>query len=114
MLLAIALAAISYFAFSPHPIPVLPHNDKIKHMAAFLTLASLTDFSFPRSRFGVGKIAWLLAYGVLIEVVQYFIPNRSSEVLDVAADSIGILCYVILIPALQRLPFVRERWRDIG
>ena len=50
------------------------------------TLAFLADFSFPASRFGPAKIAPLLAYGVLIELVQYFLPHREASWLDVVGD----------------------------
>lgn len=113
--LAVALITTSYLAFTPRHFPVIDHIwDKLKHAAAFVTLATLADFSFPRSRFGAAKAGWLLAYGVLIEVVQYFVPYRSAEVLDVVADSVGIACYLLLVPALRRLPLVRERWRLVG
>lgn len=113
MLLAIALLATSYLAFTPRHFPVIEHiYDKIRHVGAFVILASLTDFAFPKSRFGASKVAWLVAYGVFIEVVQRFMPYRSAEVLDVVADLVGVACYGLAVPALRRVPLVRERWRE--
>ena len=87
--------------------------DKARHAAAFATLAGLTDFSFPHTRFGWRKAGALLAYGVFIEVVQYFLPYRSSEVLDILADVTGLVCYALSTPALRRAPFVRRRWDEL-
>jgi VanZ family protein len=114
VLLAVAVTGCSYLAFTPIPVPLVEHVwDKAKHVAAFAVLATLTDFSFPRRGFDFRKVSALLAYGVFIEVVQYFLPYRSAEVLDVVADSIGLLCYWLATPALRRAPLLRRRWREL-
>ena len=43
-----------------------------------------------------GRQRWvsLLAFGLFIEVVQYFLPYRQFSLLDLAADGIGIWLYV--------------------
>ena len=83
-------------------------NDKVEHVLAFGLLSLLADFSFPVGRFGLAKILPLLGYGVLIEVVQYFLPYRESSAADVLADGIGIAIYAIGIPVLDRIPGVRR------
>lgn len=86
-------------------------NDKVGHIVAFLYLAFLLDFSFPESRFDILKVILLLAYGLLIEVIQYFLPYRTSSFLDLLADGVGVALYFLLIPILKYIPFVRLRWR---
>ena len=111
MLFALALAICTYFAFTPRHFPILEHiYDKARHAAAFTVLAGLADLAFPRTRFGRDKIVWVLAYGVMIEVVQHFLPYRSAEVLDVVADTVGVVGYALLVPLLRYVPLVRRRW----
>ena len=109
LMLLVSLVYISYLAFAPVAPSV---NDKGGHMAAFLVLSGLLDFSFPDSRFGARKIAALIGYGLLIEVVQYHLPHRTFELADVAADTGGIALYLLVTPLLRRLPYTRRRWRD--
>ena len=78
-------------------------NDKVSHLLAFLALAIVADYSFPEKDFIVSKGLPLLAYGIGIEIVQYFLPYRSFSVLDMIADAMGLLVYVLVIPVLNRI-----------
>ncbi|WP_240648546.1 VanZ family protein [Variovorax beijingensis] len=49
----------------------------------------------------------LVGYGVLIEVLQSFTPNRSAEVSDVVADAMGIIVGRLIAAMLNR-------WRPWG
>ena len=110
--LLISVAIISWLAFTPRPELVLPTlGDKYKHFAAFGYLAYLLDSSFPKKTFGLNKALVLLGYGVFIEAVQGFLPNRTLSGLDVLADIGGIACYWLLIPLWQRLPVINWRWQ---
>jgi VanZ family protein len=44
----------------------------------------------------------MLAFGGLIEIVQSVIPGRSSEWLDLGADSVGICIGLVLMGLLRR------------
>jgi len=111
VLLAVAFATCTYFAFTPRHFALVEHiYDKARHAAAFSVLAGLTDFAFPRSTFGRDKIVCLLAYGVMIEVVQHFLPYRTAEVLDVVADGVGVVGYALMIPLLSKMPLIGRRW----
>ena len=115
VLLVIALVVCTYLATTRRHFTLVEHfSDKIRHALAFSTLALLADFSFPQSRFQAGKIAGLLGYGMLIEVIQYFLPYRSAEVLDVVADAAGLLVYAAVIPLLRHVPVLRQRWGGSG
>jgi VanZ family protein len=111
MILVAALAVITHLATTPQQYPVFKHVwDKASHIAAFYVLALLIDFSFPKTNLGVSKIIVLLTYGVLIEVIQSFIPNRTPSLLDLVADGIGIASYRFSPPVLKRVPILRRRW----
>jgi VanZ family protein len=109
--LCAALLAISYLATTGQEYPVVRAiSDKINHIAAFCALAFLLDFSFPQSELGVAKILLLLGYGLLIEIVQSFLPHRTASLFDLLADAAGIALYRLALPALKYAPLVCQRW----
>ncbi|MCX6336115.1 MAG: VanZ family protein [Bacteroidetes bacterium] len=78
----------------------IPQLDKAVHISFFATLCLLFSFPFKKSLISVPKIKqWFLiicllgiSYGIAIEFIQEnWIPNRSFELLDIVADSIGCL-----------------------
>lgn len=111
--LLVLLVVITYLATTPISIPVIEAiSDKANHIVAFFVLALVIDFSFPDKRFNFVKLVSLMAYGVAIEFVQYFLPYRTSSFLDLVADSIGILCYWLAIPLIRHFPYFRQRWQS--
>jgi hypothetical protein len=84
------IVVISCIAFYPvgFYISDFTFRDKINHIAAFVTLAVIMYRAYPQS---FRKIAaYLSAYGIFIEIVQHFLPNRTFSFADFAADLIGI------------------------
>jgi VanZ family protein len=111
LILGAVLIVITHLATTPLHYPVIKHIlDKANHLAAFYVLALLVDFSFPKTSFGAAKSGALLIYGILIEVIQSFLPHRMASVLDVVADALGIACYALSIPLLRRVPLLSRRW----
>lgn len=90
--LVFAICFILYEAAIPHPIspPRMDFGDKVLHAAAFFTLTMLTELSFPSRRHLQGKVIFLLAFGILIEWIQSFLPWRSADIADFLADCTGI------------------------
>lgn len=76
--------------------------DKSNHLLAFCVLALLGGRAYPDHR-AVGVLPGLLAYGVLIEVLQSFTPTRSAEWSDVLADALGVLLGWGMLAALEHL-----------
>ena len=113
VLLFINLVVISYLATTSLEIAVVSSIfDKVNHFVAFLVLSLLLDFSFPHSRFNTTKIYSLLMYGCLIEIIQHFLPHRMFSLFDIAADSLGLLAYGLLIPFIKRIPAFSDRWAN--
>lgn len=114
-LLIVTITLVTYLATTPvdHPI-VEEFNDKVKHIAAFYTLGLLLDFSFPESPYRLHKVAALLSYGFLIEIVQYNLPHRHFSWMDLTADLVGVLSYGFTGPLLRHVPLLRKRWRMSG
>jgi VanZ family protein len=111
VLLLMAMAFILFESTIRHPLdPQVEGGDKIMHALAFCALSFLADFSFPEEGFGFRKIALLTGYGILIEIVQSFLPWRSAEVSDLLADASGMGVYLLFLPLLKQVPLLRDRW----
>jgi VanZ family protein len=110
----LTLLLVSYLAFGQlEETPIPDFNDKLEHIAAFLCLAFLLDFAWPRSPWGWPKLLSLLGYGLLIELVQYFIPYRTFSLWDLSADGLALLLYPLALPLLKRLPGLALRWNSV-
>ena len=92
LLLALLLAVVSWFAFKPAlPTHEWPHMDKLRHIAAFTTLAVVASLGWaPHARLARQVALGLMAYGLFIEAVQTQLPSRSGSLADWAADAAGI------------------------
>jgi VanZ family protein len=109
--LAVALVVVMHLATTQMNYPVVENmNDKVNHILAFYVLGFLADFSFPRKKLGLSKVLPLLGFGLLIEVIQYFLPYRSFSLYDLAADAAGLAVYWASLPALKHFPLLRRRW----
>ncbi len=107
------MLAIFYFTTTPTQYTVANNiNDKLSHAIAFMMLSLFVDFSFPRSKFSLMKIYPIVAYGILIECIQYFLPYRSFSLLDIVGDTAGVILYLVSLPLLKQLPVLRQRWAD--
>ena len=87
-------------------------NDKFCHLLAFYVLALLADFSFPNSGYLLHKFIPLLGYGILIEIIQSYLPNRFFSIFDVGADVFGLIMYGISLPLIKRVPVLKQRWKS--
>jgi len=47
----------------------------------------------------------LLCYGVAVEVIQYYVPGRGAELLDVVADIVGAATFYVFWWGSKRLGF---------
>ncbi|WP_164655520.1 VanZ family protein [Thiorhodococcus mannitoliphagus] len=103
--LAVCVIAVAYLAFAPLETPPLFTYDKSNHLLAFFVMAWLADMSWPGRRYALSRWGWLLAYGMLIELVQRELPLREFSLLDFAADALGIGLYSIGRAALNRFRF---------
>ncbi len=84
-------------ALLPHP-PHFPGepNDKIRHIAAFATLALLGSWAYPATR--LLKLLLLSLFGAFIEVVQAIpVLHRDSDVVDWLADTVAAAVVLALV-----------------
>lgn len=107
--LVFALGAVSYFATIENvPLPYHPlidgWNDTILHVGAF---AVLTFIALLIWRPSLGLVLSLLLFGVLIEIVQLGSDGREADLLDIAADAIGVFAAHVAYYALRWLKSVK-------
>ncbi|WP_257274395.1 MULTISPECIES: VanZ family protein [unclassified Endozoicomonas] len=107
------LAMISIVVLSLLPldkVPLTDVNDKLQHLAAFLLLGFLIDASLPSQSFNLSKVSGLMAYGLLIELLQLQTEYRFFSWADLIADLAGIILYFFTIPVWKRVPLINWRW----
>lgn len=102
--------ALTIFIQSSFPAVSLPEVeyisvDKVIHMGIFGLLTVLCYISLihlqKENYFTESPLKWSAIFGILYgasdEIHQYFVPNRSAEVQDWAADVIGVILAVLFI-----------------
>lgn len=103
-LLLVLVLIVCVFAFSPRaPGLDFENADKWQHIAAFVALSACAALAAAPGLAGsLRASAAMLALGLLIELVQHFIPNRSADWADVAADALGIAIGLALVVLARR------------
>ena len=103
LILVISVVFITILSIQEIEVPSsVNFSDKLLHFFCFLYLIIISWLSRI-----IYKELWLyvivLAYGILIEIIQIYIPYRSFEFLDIFADFLGILVGSFLINLLKDL-----------
>lgn len=70
--------------------------DKLLHFFAFLFLSFLLWSAYKLPRPFLTSVFLLSAFGLTIELLQYFVPNRIFSLIDFAADIAGVLAGAVL------------------
>ena len=97
-LLVLILSTIPGNSLHKVPIIEIPNLDKLIHFIMYFSLATslLLDVYKVRS-FVSFRVVWFtifysFLYGILMELLQkYFVENRTSDILDVLANTVGLL-----------------------
>jgi len=92
----ITVVFILYKALTPagEPFFDFDHADKVVHALAFFVLSFLLNRSSSSISKGIRNMFSLLAFGILIEVLQSFTGYRTVSIGDVLADLVGILMFL--------------------
>jgi VanZ family protein len=109
---AIVWIGIIFWLSSIHRIPNLhiPMADKIAHLSFYGVLCGLwfrafvMQEKFPRLKQCAlcAALLFTIMYGITDEIHQLFVWGRTTDILDVTADSIGGLLFVIAFSVFQR------------
>lgn len=91
--LGLGIAFTLWMALIPAPPKSLSTGwDKSDHLGAFAVLAIAGRIAWGsklRNQLALG--AYLVALGILIEVMQMFVPLRQADWHDVVADALGVV-----------------------
>ncbi len=99
------LSAMFYFAAVDNsPLPYHPMidgwNDLLLHVGAFAVLTVIALLVWP---FSWTMVLILVLAGCLMELVQFFVPSREVDILDVMANGSGILSGCVLVMSARWL-----------
>jgi VanZ family protein len=99
------MGLIWFLSSRPLSVPLVwfPHRDKVVHVLEYGTLGVLAARAIHGSMLITFRVALIWAFalsvgwGALDELHQAFVPKRSADLLDLAADVVGALlgvaCY---------------------
>lgn len=95
------LLAFAVVSLPEAPQPAAWNIDKVRHAAAYALLGALTARAVAASSgrqapAAVGAFFLVFAVGVVTEVIQTFVPRRSADFIDLAADLTGGLAGALL------------------
>ena len=108
ILFFITAIVILYKALTPSngtPFFHFENGDKVLHASAFFVLSFLLNRASSSISKRIRNMLSLLAFGVLIEVLQSFTGYREVSIEDVLADLVGILFFQLTYSLLKE-------WRD--
>lgn len=89
----VAMIATSlWFAFKPQPLKlgISQDEDKLMHLLAFMTLSLLPILIFSKPLYTIWSMVFVFFIGVVIEVIQAFLPTRGAQLSDIVFDALGI------------------------
>lgn len=107
-----------WMALRPDPGVALdfPEGDKLLHAATFICLMGWWGNIYCSRCARTWAALGCLAFGVFIEIAQWFCPPRDADAFDVLADAIGIVIALGLLrtplaSVLASVERVLLRWR---
>jgi VanZ family protein len=103
------LVIYTYLGLTPHPEDSVPmFNDKLMHFCGYLVAAGSISFALPKWR-PWQQATFLICYSIAIEIGQLLSPPRSFSVMDMVANSCGVIVGLGLMwLALRSMPWLRK------
>ena len=99
-LLVCVVVALSLWPRLPRVDIGLDHLDKIGHALAYASLMAWFGFIYQKRSHAVVFVL-LVALGALLEAAQYALGYRMFELVDLAANTLGITIGLLFIRALS-------------
>ena len=98
---AFTLGAVTVLSLIPLPVlPPVPGDDKTMHLIAYAALMFPAGLRRPKHIVAIFLLFFL--YSGMIELIQPYV-NRCGEWLDLAANTLGLACGLLLAEVLRRL-----------
>jgi hypothetical protein len=80
----------------------LGYGTQIEHFIAYFGAATIVGLAY-RTRLSRLTVALILiAYAALLEIAQFYSPDRTASVLDFSAGAAGVVTGALLIPMASR------------
>ena len=98
LFLGIIFVGVAFFLFLT-PVSVktdIPYLDKLVHFTIYFLLAWWFVEIFSPSK-KIPIFISFFAMGVIIEILQYFVPGRSFDLWDIAANTLGNMMAIVLL-----------------
>jgi VanZ family protein len=98
---------IGYFLYGnlgqqPDLIPN-PIGTSINHLISFVFLSSWAFIVRVREKKFINSFQFLFFISILLEILHYFIPNRSFEYYDLFANFIGVILAYLFIKLIIKI-----------
>jgi VanZ family protein len=93
---------------SPYETSPFPGYDKVLHLGAFGLLAILAVFPEKKIAPWLSMIVLPMIVGISIESIQFFLPARKAEFLDLIADFTGCFLAFVAYLIFRRIRARRE------
>lgn len=101
ILVFIGIAILSLLP--PKSIEKIGEHDKINHFIAYAVLSLNVGLVVKKFKTFAFYIPLLIAYGLLLEYLQGFVPGRQPSWLDAIANSMGVCIGFVLILIATKL-----------
>jgi VanZ family protein len=103
------VAAVIVLSLVPQPpVSGVAGSDKLGHTLSYWLLMVWFTQLYPRPRYGLLALAFI-ALGLMLELLQALMPPRSFDLVDIAANTGGVLLGWVLA-VVVRMEWLR--WLD--
>ena len=100
------LAVFIYLGLTPSPENSVPmFNDKLMHFSGYFIAAGSISFAFPLWKLWQ-RASFLILFSIGIEISQHFMPPRTFDFFDIAANSSGVILGLLWVALLTE----RAKW----
>jgi VanZ family protein len=99
----VSIGAISYLSLTPKiEFPLdFEKSDLVYHVIAYLWLSVLPFFSFQREKTAFISALLMFPLGIGLEIAQTVIPGRVFSLMDIGADSVGVILGLVCAKFLK-------------
>ena len=80
-----------------------PIGTSINHLIFFFYLSILGFIFRSNQRKLINSFSFLFLISIILELLHYFIPNRAFELIDLYANSLGVLLAFFMFKFLKKL-----------
>ena len=92
-----------------HQIPIeIPFTDKVAHFITYMFLTFIALISSTQKHSVLMILALQILIGVFVEFAQSFTPDRTPELLDVLANSLGVLVGALVYFLFRKIKSITQ------